>query len=246
MEGNAVTYNTAKITNGYYIETGNSEFTYTDSELSSYGRKGTVIQWKDRFNPGSYQGFTFSNYRTNGKKQDGKKQDDANESWRMYGNTLPMLNAFLPDTEAYFQPGRTDSKGNALDSKGNALLSVQYGTEYDPNLTIIKTENDLSFDWNTLNLGGDSRIAVYGGGLTLTGVDTVSKTAYFNGDIDSTGNLVLSGEKGADMLFGAGADLHGSSVTISADGLLSLDGNIVATGENGASNISITAGDVKS
>lgn len=77
-------------------------------------------------------------------------------------------------------------------------------------------------------------------------MDTVSKTTFFNGNIDSTGNLVLSGKKGADMLFGAGADLHGSSVTISADGLLSLDGNIVATGENGASNISITAGDVKS
>lgn len=235
LEGNAVTYNTAKITNGYYIETGNSEFTYTDSELSSYGRKGTVIQWKDqwkdRFNPDSYQGFTFSNYRANGKKL-----DDTNGSWRMYGNTLPMLNAFLPDTEAYFSKhGLTDS-------------TVQYGTEYDPNLTIIKTENDLSFDWNELGLGGDSRIAVYGGGLTLTDVDTVSKTAYFNGDIDSTGNLVLSGKKGADMLFGAGADLHGSSVTISADGLLSLDGNIVATGEkeNGASDVSITAGDVKS
>lgn len=245
LEGNRDTYNTAKITNGYYIETGNSEFTYTDSELSSYGRKGTVIQWKDRFNPDSYQGFTFSNYGANGKKL-----DDANRSWRMYrntlpmySNTLPMLNAFLPDTEAYFRDFR---ENEPTDSKGNALSSVQYGTEYDPNLTIIKTENDLSFDWNTLNLGGDSRIAVYGGGLTLTGVDTVSKTAYFNGDIDSTGNLVLSGEKGADMLFGAGADLHGSSVTISADGLLSLDGNIVATGENGASNISITAGDVKS
>lgn len=232
-------YNTAKITNGYYIETGNSEFTYTDSELSSYGRKGTVIQWKDRFNPDSYQGFTFSNYGA-----DGKKLDDTNGSWRMYGNTLPMLNAFLPDTETYFL------ENGLTDSKGNALSSVQYGTEYDPNLTIIKTENDLSFGWNTgwntLGLGGDSRIAVYGGGLTLTDVDTVSKTAYFNGDIDSTGNLVLSGKKGADMLFGAGADLHGSSVTISADGLLSLDGNIVATGENGASNISITAGDVKS
>ena len=233
-------YNTAKITNGYYIETGNSEFTYTDSELSSYGRKGTVIQWKDRFYPDSYQGFTFSNYRADGKKQDGKKQDDANESWRMYGNTLPMLNAFLPDTETYFR------KHELTDSKGNALSSVQYGTEYDPNLTIIKTKNDLSFGWNTLNLGGDSRIAVYGGGLTLTDVDKVSKTAYFNGNIDSTGDLVLSGKDGADMLFGAGADLHGSSVTISADGLLSLDGNIVATGENGASNISITAGDVKS
>lgn len=236
-------YNTANITNGYYIETGDPEFTYTDGtdgELSSYGRKGTVIQWKDRFNPDSYQGFTFSNYRADGKKQDGKKQDDANESWRMYGNTLPMLNAFLPDTETYFR------KHELTDSKGNALSSVQYGTEYDPNLTIIKTENDLSFGWNTLNLGGDSRIAVYGGGLTLTGVDTVSKPAYFNGNIDSTGNLVLSGKKGADMLFGAGADLHGSSVTISADGLLSLDGNIVATGENGASNISITAGEVKS
>lgn len=228
-------YNKAKITNGYYIETGNSEFTYTDSELSSYGRKGTVIQWKDRFNPDSYQGFTFSNYGA-----DGKKLDDANGSWRMYGNTLPMLNAFLPDTETYFR------KHGLTDSKGNALSSVQYGTEYDPNLTIIKTKNDLSFDWNTLNLGGDSRIAVYGGGLTLTDVDKVSKTAYFNGNIDSTGDLVLSGKDGADMLFGAGADLHGSSVTISADGLLSLDGNIVATGENGASNISITAGDVKS
>lgn len=235
-------YNTADITNGYYIETGNSEFTYTDSELSSYGRKGTVIQWTDRFNPDSYQGFTFSNYGADGKKQDGKKQDDANESWRMYGNTLPMLNAFLPDTETYFR------KHELTDSKGNALSSVQYGTEYDPNLTIIKTKNDLSFGWNTLNLGGDSRIAVYGGGLTLTDVDTVSKTTFFNGNIDSTGNLVLSGKKGADMLFGAGADLHGSSVTISADGVLSLDGNIVATGEkeNGASDIYITAGDVKS
>lgn len=235
-------YNTADITNGYYIETGNSKFTYTDSELSSYGRKGTVIQWKDRFNPDSYQGFTFSNYGADGKKQDGKKQDDANESWRMYGNTLPMLNAFLPDTETYFR------KHELTDSKGNALSSVQYGTEYDPNLTIIKTKNDLSFGWNTLNLGGDSRIAVYGGGLTLTDVDTVSTTAFFGGNIDSTGNLVLRGKDGADMLFGAGADLHGSSVTISADGVLSLDGNIVATGEkeNGASDIYITAGDVKS
>lgn len=236
-------YNTANIINGYYIETGDPEFTYTDGtdgELSSYGRKGTVIQWKDRFNPDSYQDFTFSNYGADGKKQDGKKLDDANGSWRMYDNTLPMLNAFLPDTETYFR------EHGLTDSKGNARSSVQYGTEYDPNLTIIKTKNDLSFDWNTLNLGGDSRIAVYGGGLTLTGVDTVSKPAYFNGNIDSTGNLVLSGKKGADMLFGAGADLHGSSVTISADGLLSLDGNIVATGENGASNISITAGDVKS
>lgn len=233
-------YNIANITNGYYIETGNPEFTYTDSELSSYGRKGTVIQWKDRFNPDSYQGFTFSNYGADGKKQDGKKQDDANESWRMYGNTLPMLNAFLPDTETYFRENRL------TDSKGNALSSVQYGTEYDPNLTIIKTENNISFDWNKLGLDGDSRIAVYGGGLTLTDVDTMSKTAFFNGDIDSTGNLVLRGKDGADMLFGAGADLHGSSVTLSADGVLSLDGNIVATGENGASDISITAGDVKS
>lgn len=240
LEGISDTYNRANITNGYYIETGNSEFTYTDSELSSYGREGTVIQWKDRFYPDSYQGFTFSNYGADGKKQDGKKQDDANESWRMYGNTLPMLNAFLPDTETYFR------EHGLTDSKGNALSSVQYGTEYDPNLTIIKTKNALSFGWNTLNPGGDSRIAVYGGGLTLTDVDTVSKTTFFNGNIDSTGNLVLSGKKGADMLFGAGADLHGSSVTISADGVLSLDGNIVATGENGASNISITAGDVKS
>lgn len=234
LEG-GIDYNTANITNGYYIETGNSEFTYTDSKLSSYGRKGTVIQWEDRFNPDSYQGFTFSNYEA-----DGKKLDDANGSWRMYDNTLPMLNAFLPDTEAYF------SKHGLTDSKGNALSSVQYGTEYDPNLTIIKTKNNLSFDWNTLNLGGDSRIAVYGGGLTLTDVDTVSKTAYFNGNIDSTGDLVLSGKDGADMLFGAGADLHGSAVTISADGVLSLDGNIVATGENGASDVSITAGEVKS
>lgn len=228
-------YNIANITNGYYIETGNPEFTYTDEELSSYGRKGTVIQWKDRFNPDKYQGFTFSNYGADGKKLDG-----SNGAWRIYDNTLPMLNAFLPDTETYFR------EHGLTDSKGNALSSVQYGTEYDPNLTIIKTENDLSFEWNKLGLDGDSGLAVYGGGLTLTDVDTMSNTAFFNGNIDSIGNLVLSGKDGADMLFGAGADLHGSSVTISADGLLSLDGNIVATGENGASDISLTAGDVKS
>lgn len=233
LEGGS--YNTANITNGYYIETGNSKFTYTDSELSSYGRKGTVIQWEDRFNPDKYKGFTFASYGA-----DGKKLGDTNGSWRMYGNTLPMLNAFLPDTETYFR------EHGLTDSKGNALSSVQYGTEYDPNLTIIKTENNISFDWNKLGLDGDSRIAVYGGGLTLTDVDTVSKTAFFNGNIDSTGDLVLHGKDGADMLFGAGADLHGSAVTISADGILSLDGNIVATGENGASNISLTAGDVKS
>lgn len=234
LEG-GIDYNTANITNGYYIEKGNSEFTYTDSELSSYGRNGTVIQWEDRFNPDRYQGFTFSNYGADGKKLDG-----SNGAWRIYDNTLPMLNAFLPDTEAYFR------EHGLTDSKGNALSSVQYGTEYDPNLTIIKTENNISFDWNKLGLDGDSRIAVYGGGLTLTDVDTVSTTAFFGGNIDSTGNLVLRGKDGADMLFGAGADLHGSAVTISADGVLSLDGNIVATGENGASNISITAGDVKS
>lgn len=236
-------YNNVTVDNGFYIapeadspfavipEIPNNPNNLNDINV----KQGIQINWKECFNPKSYQGFTFSNYGA-----DGKKLDDANGSWRMYGNTFPMLNAFLPDTETYFR------EHGLTDSKGNALSSVQYGTEYDPNLTIIKTENNISFDWNELGLDGDSRIAVYGGGLTLTGVDTVSKTAYFNGNIDSTGNLVLSGKKGADMLFGAGADLHGSSVTISADGLLSLDGNIVATGENGASNISITAGDVKS
>ena len=236
-ENDSRSYNKVTVDNGFYIapEAGSPfavipEIPNNPNNLNDINvKQGIQINWVDRFNPDSYQGFTFSNYGT-----DGKKLDDTNGSWRMYGNTLPMMNAFLPDTETYFlENGLTDS-------------TVQYGTEYDPNLTIIKTENDLSFDWNELGLDGDSRIAVYGGGLTLTGVDTVSKTAYFNGNIDSTGNLVLSGKKGADMLFGAGADLHGSSVTISADGLLSLDGNIVATGENGASNISITAGDVKS
>ena len=245
-------YNKVTVDNGFYIapEAGSPfavipEIPNNPNNLNDINvKQGIRINWEDRFKPKSYQGFTFSNYGADGKKQDGKKQDDAKESWRMYdstlGNTLPMLNAFLPDTETYFsENGRTDSKGNAL-------LSVQYGTEYDPNLTIIKTENNLSFDWNDLGLGGDSRIAVYGGGLTLTGVDTVSKTAYFNGNINSTGDLVLRGKDGKDMLFGAGADLHGSSVTISAKGVFSLNGNIVATGETGASNISITAGDVKS
>lgn len=243
-------YNNVTVDNGFYIapEAGSPfavipEIPNNPNNLNDINvKQGIQINWKDRFNPDSYQGFTFSNYGA-----DGKKLDDANGSWRMYDNTLrmydntlPMLNAFLPDTETYFR------EHGLTDSKGNARSSVQYGTEYDPNLTIIKTENNISFDWNKLGLDGDSRIAVYGGGLTLTDVDTMSKTAYFNGDIDSTGNLVLSGKKGADMLFGAGADLHGSAVTISADGVLSLDGNIVATGENGASDISITAGDVKS
>lgn len=139
---------------------------------------------------------------------------DSANTWRIYsedeqGNgTLPMLNAFLPKSEGYFSGGNVKKDG---------IDSIQYGTAYNPLLTIIRAKKDagtLVYDeWEKL-MDDTSSIAVYGAGLSFKNVTMTDGAGFYNGTIYADGALNLTGT-GKDVLqFGGLSQLYGDSVTI--------------------------------
>lgn len=172
----------------------------------------------------------------------------TDDNWRIYeGSTTPILNAFLPNTEKYFDNKNLSDEG---------ITSIQYGTAYDPLLTIINAKRDLSYDWNELGISGAASLAVYGGGLTLDNVDTSSGNGYYSGLLYTDKDLTLIATNknnepdetkvSGDIGLGSGAELYGSSVKIEADGTVTVYGSVTATGETEGStgDINIKAGDV--
>ena len=164
----------------------------------------------------------------------------SGQDWRIYdGNSLPILNAFLPNTEKYFS-GET-SVTNAMDG----IASIQYGTAYDPLLTIINaadTTQNLTFDWQALGANNAAGIAVYGANLTLNDFMATGGSGYFGGLIYSDGALAINAhtdgethnsennEVTGNVALGSASQLYGSSVTISADGNVTIYGDVTATG----------------
>lgn len=181
---------------------------------------------------------------------DGKTGNvDDSYTWRIYDD-LPILNAFLPNAEAYFDDKNLSEEG---------INSIQYGTAYDPLLTIINAKNDLKFNWNELGVENDGGLAVYGAGLTLDNFQANGGSGYFGGVLyaDSVLNLnaVITDENqnkiSGDIKIGSGADIYGSAVNIKADGKVTIYGDVTATGNGTTSendpdsgSINITAGDV--
>lgn len=181
---------------------------------------------------------------------DGKTGNvDDSYTWRIYDD-LPILNAFLPNAEAYFDDKNLSEEG---------INSIQYGTAYDPLLTIINAKNDLKFNWNELGVENDGGLAVYGAGLTLDNFQANGGSGYFGGVLyaDSVLNLnaVITDENqnkiSGDIKIGSGADIYGSAVNIKADGKVTIYGDVTATGNGTISendpdsgSINITAGDV--
>ena len=181
---------------------------------------------------------------------DGKTVNvDDGYTWRIYDD-LPILNAFLPNAEAYFDDKKLSEEG---------INSIQYGTAYDPLLTIINAKNDLKFNWNELGVENDGGLAVYGAGLTLDNFQANGGSGYFGGVLyaDSVLNLnaVITDENqnkiSGDIKIGSGADIYGSAVNIKADGKVTIYGDVTATGNGTTSendpdsgSINITAGDV--
>ena len=180
--------------------------------------------------------------------------DSTSGLWRVYDGTTPILNAFLPDSEKYF----SGESGEKDPMKG--ISSIQYGTAYDPLLTIIKADGtgDLSYNWKDLGITNAAGIAVYGAGLTLDNFKAYGATGYFGGTIYADGALNINGVKN-DIGIGSAADIYGSAVNIITDGKVTIYGDVTATGNtaNGATsdtsdvidvkdkgNITITAGDV--
>lgn len=237
-------------TNTYYIQ--------PDTEL-----KGTFTNLYDENNPdndldNSNHAIAFGDkdkadsykYEENGKnyslsftQQQGGDVDGGNESatagdnnWRIYAGSTPILNAFLPNAENYF---------STTDGAMNGIASIQYGTAYDPLLTIVNAAQgttNLEFNWQDLKINNDAGLAVYDAGLTLNDFMSTGGSGYFGGVIYSDGALTLNAHLEGithdeantnvtgDVALGSASQLYGSSVAINADGQVTIYGSVTATG----------------
>lgn len=260
--------NTVAVNNTYYIqpdralidENQTPYFTTLDKKGEDQkDNSNQAIAYADRYDSSKWN-FNTTDAGGNGfSSQDGGKVTiEDGEDWRIYSNSLPILNAFLPNTEDYFDQYETDV---AL-LKDAGIASIQYGTAYDPLLTIInaadKTE-DLTFNWQELGANNAAGIAVYGANLTLNDFKATGGSGYFGGMIYSDGALSIASESGGNVALGSASQLYGSSVSISADGNVTIYGDVTATGntQDGTTsdvsdsisvenpgNISITGGSV--
>ena len=224
------------VTNAYYISPQDNVFT----DLTGTGQNNATGSKKfgDK-----WTGTEFNNGITNPDKTTGVVEDEK-YAWRIYDGNTPILNAFLPDAEGYFSQKEENMAG---------IGSIQYGTAYDPLLTIIKADGtgDLSYNWKDLGITNAAGIAVYGAGLTLNNFKAYGATGYFGGTIYADGALNINGVKN-DIGIGSAADIYGSAVNITTNGKVTIYGDVTATGNgtkegdnpNTNGSITITAGDV--
>lgn len=237
------------VENAYYIRPDKeNNLPFADLKENKKDNSNKAIAFDDKDKISSYQYDEIVNNQTihhsltftqqAGGDVDGGKYNDGQDSvkvsddnWRIYGGNTPILNAFLPDSEEYFSNGLKDNGGEFTGT-------IQYGTAYDPLLTIINTNRDLVFNFGTgtnkLNITNAAGIAVYGGGLTFNNFDTSIGTGYFGGTIYADGALNISGSN--DIGLGSAAQIYGSAVNITTDGQLTIYGDVTATGniDNGA------------
>lgn len=235
------------VTNAYYISPkdglGFTDLTKT-GQNNATGSKVFGEEWT---------GTEFDNGITSPDKTDGNINE--NSAWRIYGGNTPILNAFLPKAEDYF------SGESGYSNTMNGIDSIQYGTAYDPLLTIIKADDEyltdnnltaLTYNWSDLGISNAAGLVVYGAGLTLDNVNTSGGSGYFGGTIYADGALNLNGGTNNDIGLGSAADIYGSAVNITTDGKVTIYGDVTATGNgtkegdnpNTNGSITITAGDV--
>lgn len=201
-------------------------------------KKATVIDY-DKLNDQSQWGkFTFST------QKDGKITEATDDNWRMSnGASLPILNAFLSGSHKYFSDGSNWQEF----INNNEGANVQYGTAYDPLLTIINTKKDLSFNWSDMDLKNNGSLAVFGlhdketnlnytPGLTLNNVEITNSTHIFGGTIYSDGLLKLNAKDNLQggLRFGMDSMLYGSDVVLNTNSSLELSGSVISTGNHNA------------
>ena len=215
-----------KITNANYITPDNpTDGTPTFKDLSEKSKLQdiNVVAYENRSDTDAYEldGLGKLDTTTNWSVNDG--------AWRLYEGGTPILNEFTPYAEDYFYANR------------DGINSIQYGTAYNPMLTIVNIEKDrtLEVDWHKLNMRGAGGLAVYGGGLTLTDFQSAGDGRYFGGTIFSEGKLNITGT-GTNFNLGSASKLYGSSVKLNANGgdisaygeVTSTNGNIEVSGKN--------------
>lgn len=175
------------------------------------------------------------------------KSDDGNgfntSDWRIYNGTTPILNAFMPESSDYLNANSRLWGDLNIDS-------VQYGTAYDPLLTIINAQDsskNVNLNWQKLGIYGDGGLAVYNSGLTLDNFKNSDKgVGLFGGIIYSDGALNIN-SSGDNIGLGSFSKLYGASVNIDAGTTGTVDsyGSIISTGNNNIKgDITITGANV--
>ena len=246
------------INNAYYIKPQDGlEFTNLNNPNNTANDRDNsnkAIDFDEKDDIDEYQYGEGENHHslTFTKQSDGDVKGNNDNNWRIYDGSTPILNAFLPNAEDYFDDKNLSTEG---------ITSIQYGTAYDPLLTIIKANGnkaDLTYNWSDLGISNAAGLVIYGAGLTLDNVNTSGGSGYFGGTIYADGALNLNGGVN-DIGLGSAADIYGSAVNITTDGKVTIYGDVTATGNtaNGATsgtldeikvdnagNININAGDV--
>ena len=227
--------------NVYYIrpQTGNGyiDLTLNPSKLTVQ-QNAKVIDY-DKLNDQSQWGkFSFS------EQTNGTITEATDDNWRMSDGSLPILNAFLPGSHKYFSK---DSNWQEFMKDNDDHANVQYGTAYDPLLTIINTKKDLSFNWSDMDLKNNGSLAVFGlsnaddtlrytPGLTLNNVEITNSTHIFGGTIYSDGLLELNAKDNLQggLRFGMDSKLYGSDVVLNTNSSMELSGSVISTGNHNA------------
>ena len=200
-------------------------------------KKATEINYSDFTDKNSWQKFNFST------QKNGTITEATDDNWRMSDGSLPILNAFLSGSHKYFSDGSNWQEF----MKNNEGANVQYGTAYDPLLTIINTKKDLSFNWSDMDLKNNGSLAVFGlpnadktlrytPGLTLNNVEITNSTHIFGGTIYSDGVLELNAKDNlhGGLRFGMDSMLYGSDVVLNTNSSLELSGSVISTGNHNA------------
>lgn len=226
--------------NVYYIrpQADNGYFDLASAPNSGYLQKNAKVIDYDKLNdPNAWSKFSFST------QTDGKIEGATDDNWRMSDGSLPILNAFLSGSHKYFSDGSNWQEF----IKDNEGANVQYGTAYDPLLTIINTKKDLSFNWSDMDLKNNGSLAVFGlhdngtnlnytPGLTLNNVEITNSTHIFGGTIYSDGLLELNAKDNLQggLRFGMDSRLYGSDVVLNTNSSLELSGSVISTGNHNA------------
>ena len=224
-----VTGHDVKITNAYYIDTTGKGVLSKDNPNTKTPKAPTKL---------------ISESDSKGKLEVYKPNDGSNGfgtgDWRIYDGTTPILNAFMPDAKDYFDKNTVEG-----------IENIQYGTAYDPLLTIINTNSDITLDWYKLGIYGDAGLAVYsdkdgnGGGLILNNFINSNKgVGLFGGIIYSDGALNIN-SRGDNIGLGSFSKVYGSSIAINAGtGTVDAYGSIISTGNKTQGDITITGANV--
>ena len=214
--------------NVYYIS---PENTSIFSDLSNQLGYGSVVAWKDRSSAEAYEGLEDQIHNS---PETGIDKPDDGKNWRLYAGGLLILNDFLSGAENYFS-----NQSNLEDIK-----SIQYGTAYNPLLTIVTAKDNVSsltFDWRDLNVASAEDFVVHNAGLTLNNFDN-NQGHYYAGTVFADGALNINASQDASTLvIMDGAEFYGSSVLINTNGRDALiSGLIQATGSiPGSGSVSV-------